>query len=58
MASEENFYLLPKNVIGIKNKISFHKELRLPLRTALAALRDVNPDVQISWQAQRVEHLQ
>ena len=32
-------YILPnRKLIGVKKKISFHKELRLPLRTALAAL--------------------
>ena len=52
-------YILSKRqLISIKNKISFHKELRLPLRTALAALRDVNLDVRISWQAQHFERLQ
>ena len=54
-----------KKKYPIKKKINLyqkqnisHKELCLPLQTALAALRDVNLDVQISWHAQHFEHLQ
>ena len=64
--------LSKRKLIYIKKKISIsyqefnlyqkqnisHKELRLPLQTALAALRDVNLDVQISWRGQHFEHLQ
>ena len=53
-----NIYQKETCLYPIKNKISFHIELRLPMRIALAALRDVNLDVQISWQAQHFECLQ
>ena len=39
---KKHLYTLSKKILGIKNTISFHKELRLPLRTALAALHDMN----------------
>ena len=48
-----------KKLIYTKDqKKSLHKELRLPVRTALAGLRDVNLDAQISWQAQHFEFRQ
>ena len=44
------FYILSKYKSICIKKIS-HKELRLPLQTALAALRHVNLDMQMSWRA-------